>query len=76
MKKEVKMKFNDRTVRKVEELAKIKGHKNKTQIVAEAISFYHEVITKKKNEGVDFYSIWPDGKKKKLLVIDALGEFI
>jgi hypothetical protein len=67
MKQLIQMKLNESTINKVEELKKIFGEDNRTQLVAEGISVYLELARAMK-DGSKILLEKRDGTKERLIL--------
>jgi len=68
-KKLVQMRFNEKTINRVQELKAMTGINIKTQIVARAIALYHEIEKSKKEKGGELYMEYPDGKRERFVIV-------
>ncbi len=63
----VQMRFFNETIEKIDELKAIRNARNKTQVVAEAISVFH-IICKATKEGAAIVLAYPNGIKEKIIL--------
>ncbi len=66
--KPVQMRFMEQTISKVENLVKLRHAKNKTQVVAEAISVFHLLCLTTEKEGGKIIIEYPNGEKERILL--------
>ena len=64
MKVEVRMRFNQSTIDRVNDLENMTGASSKTQVVSEAIKLYHVI----KQKAGDFYVEHSDGTRDRLII--------